>query len=218
MNSRVFEVKYSNIPAICFLMLLSRFLRSRTHRLHRHHGGPCCREQPRRAARQVVSFNSEQNAEANLSVRIEQPFMRTLGRARARSLTPPFAYEGDPTGEEATWSQTLLEKVRDMLRTKEPPIAPGCKRARWTCSCGTEMWDDYMELQPGTVQRLEDSRRQQYGNASTTTSKSTFTNISSLVSGTIQGIWEALGDPYRPKNLSSAASIGTQLYQCRFLQ
>jgi hypothetical protein len=88
---------------------------------------------------------------------------------------------------------------------KEPPLAPGFKRARWTCSCGQPMWDDYIELRPGAVQQLEDSLR--HGNASTTTSETSFMSIGSVVSVMIQGIREAFrNDPKLPQHRQSTAS------------
>lgn len=38
--------------------------------------------------------------------------------------------------------------------SSEPPIEEGKKRIRWTCECGTPLWDDFRELQPGAAEKL----------------------------------------------------------------
>ncbi|KAF2235004.1 hypothetical protein EV356DRAFT_133099 [Viridothelium virens] len=37
----------------------------------------------------------------------------------------------------------------------EPKVAPGMSRVRWTCHCGREMFDDYIETRPGGLKTLE---------------------------------------------------------------
>lgn len=42
-------------------------------------------------------------------------------------------------------------------RCWEPPLDRGKIRIRWTCRCGTKLWDDFRELQPGAAERLQRS-------------------------------------------------------------
>ncbi|KAG8525234.1 uncharacterized protein KY384_008878 [Bacidia gigantensis] len=41
--------------------------------------------------------------------------------------------------------------------TKEPPLQDGQTRIRWTCQCGSLLWDDFSELRPGAVEALRRS-------------------------------------------------------------
>ena len=52
-----------------------------------------------------------------------------------------------------------LTKMRVMIlrkwyHFKEPPVEEGKVRIRWTCQCGTELWDDFKELIPGAAENL----------------------------------------------------------------
>ncbi|ORY13964.1 hypothetical protein BCR34DRAFT_672741 [Clohesyomyces aquaticus] len=38
---------------------------------------------------------------------------------------------------------------------REPPVAPGYVRVRWTCSCGEQLYDDFVERRPGAARLLE---------------------------------------------------------------
>ncbi|KAK2609443.1 hypothetical protein N8I77_002940 [Diaporthe amygdali] len=37
----------------------------------------------------------------------------------------------------------------------EPALEPGKRRVRWTCNCGMKLYDDYIELQPGAISKIE---------------------------------------------------------------
>ncbi|KAK2598817.1 hypothetical protein N8I77_012204 [Diaporthe amygdali] len=37
----------------------------------------------------------------------------------------------------------------------EPSLSPGCTRVRYTCRCGRKLYDDFKELHPGALKKLE---------------------------------------------------------------
>lgn len=39
----------------------------------------------------------------------------------------------------------------------EPPVAPDKTRIRWTCSCGTHLYDDFIETRPGAAEELRNA-------------------------------------------------------------
>ncbi|KAI1122390.1 hypothetical protein F5Y10DRAFT_76075 [Nemania abortiva] len=50
----------------------------------------------------------------------------------------------------------LVDRIFDLLMPSwEPPVPKGKKRVRWICQCGTRLFDDFVELQPGMVENLE---------------------------------------------------------------
>ncbi|KAI8960322.1 hypothetical protein F5Y11DRAFT_349574 [Daldinia sp. FL1419] len=61
-----------------------------------------------------------------------------------------------------TYPQTLpycLDSVFDRvpLPCSEPQLSPGKTRIRWTCQCGAKLFDDFVEIKPGSLQKLQDS-------------------------------------------------------------
>ncbi|KAI8945531.1 hypothetical protein F4801DRAFT_568092 [Xylaria longipes] len=50
----------------------------------------------------------------------------------------------------------LVDRIFDLLvPLQEPPIPAGKKRVRWTCQCGTRLFDDFVELKRGAIDNLE---------------------------------------------------------------
>ncbi|KAK1757189.1 hypothetical protein QBC47DRAFT_412508 [Echria macrotheca] len=50
----------------------------------------------------------------------------------------------------------LVDRLFDRLgKTREPHLREGLTRARWKCRCGTQLFDDFTELVPGSIQELE---------------------------------------------------------------
>ncbi|KAI0122409.1 hypothetical protein F4814DRAFT_408647 [Daldinia grandis] len=50
---------------------------------------------------------------------------------------------------------SMLDRV-SFLRP-EPQLPPGQTRIRWTCGCGADLFDDFVEIEPGSLQVLQDS-------------------------------------------------------------
>ncbi|KAL8963776.1 MAG: hypothetical protein Q9183_004969, partial [Haloplaca sp. 2 TL-2023] len=54
--------------------------------------------------------------------------------------------------------QPLLEAFQPFSeRMSEPPLPNGKTRIRWTCTCGSRLFDDYIELKVGAAEKLQDA-------------------------------------------------------------
>lgn len=72
----------------------------------------------------------------------------------------------------------------------EQPVEPGKVRVRWTCSCGAELHDDFVERRPGAARELErylNRPRTMTGGNGTPTSPSSSTASRSFTNSSIGG-------------------------------
>ncbi|KAK7583641.1 hypothetical protein V3481_012923 [Fusarium oxysporum f. sp. vasinfectum] len=49
----------------------------------------------------------------------------------------------------------FVNYVLDFLPSWESPVPPGKGRVRWKCKCGANLYDDFIELEPGSLKDLE---------------------------------------------------------------
>ncbi|KAI1170182.1 hypothetical protein F4777DRAFT_134604 [Nemania sp. FL0916] len=50
----------------------------------------------------------------------------------------------------------FVDRVFDLIMPMwEPPVPDGKKRVKWTCRCGTPLFDDFTELKPRAIENLE---------------------------------------------------------------
>ncbi|KAI9853396.1 MAG: hypothetical protein M1830_006676, partial [Pleopsidium flavum] len=50
----------------------------------------------------------------------------------------------------------IFKQTASALFAREPILAEGKRRIRWECSCGHRLYDDFTELRPGAVEKLEE--------------------------------------------------------------
>ncbi|KAL8770026.1 MAG: hypothetical protein Q9194_005271 [Teloschistes cf. exilis] len=46
-------------------------------------------------------------------------------------------------------------RLLELRRTVGPPLRKGMRRVRWKCSCGSKLYDDFVELNPGAAAQFE---------------------------------------------------------------
>lgn len=115
-------------------------------------------------ASQPEVFRSTAYGQA-LPVIIEPPIDETIGEI---SLPPNLELRSTPTAGRNLifryWSlamSALLDegyKAFKLLRDRhgaEPPVPKGHVRVRWTCSCGDDLYDDYIEQRPNAARLFE---------------------------------------------------------------
>ncbi|PVH68121.1 hypothetical protein DL98DRAFT_235700 [Cadophora sp. DSE1049] len=61
----------------------------------------------------------------------------------------------DLTSKVFSWVAALI--------SKEPPLAPGNKRVHWKCACRRIFHDDFIEIEPGAVDKVQKSLNGLYG-------------------------------------------------------
>ncbi|KAK3337572.1 hypothetical protein B0T19DRAFT_78731 [Cercophora scortea] len=117
---------------------------------------------------------------------------------RGEEFSPAFSQLFRPSLPDLIDSITLLLTA---VTFSEPPIPPGKHRVRWTCRCGTRMHDDFTELQPGGLQRLEALLR------AVNNSHSTASGVGSL-KALFVGLGECVAAVFRAARQGGTSSSG----------
>ncbi|KAI0418825.1 hypothetical protein F5X98DRAFT_336425 [Xylaria grammica] len=97
---------------------------------------------------------------------------RSRGSMEFKKKRPSHGNPGDDTMPYSNANNTevdirslpiLIDRIFDLFTSlREPPVPYGKKRVRWTCQCGTRLFDDFVELKPGAIENLEAELRE-YG-------------------------------------------------------
>ncbi|RWA08278.1 hypothetical protein EKO27_g6831 [Xylaria grammica] len=90
---------------------------------------------------------------------------RSRGSMEPKKKRPSHGNPGDDTMSYSNANNTevdirslpiLIDRIFDLFTPlREPPVPYGKKRVRWTCQCGTRLFDDFVELKPGAIENLE---------------------------------------------------------------
>ncbi|MCJ1407014.1 hypothetical protein MMC19_001084 [Ptychographa xylographoides] len=107
--------------------------------------------------------------------------------------------------------QFLFDGCLGFARLFEPRLKPGKKRIRWTCKCGHQGYDDFIELRWGAVAEYEASLRQ-YNNGGRQQSASPGGGILSRCTQAIRGIAGSM------RNKSSNNDLGLPQFESQHKQ
>jgi hypothetical protein len=114
----------------------------------------------------------------------------TPPKASQIALEPNSSAQGVPVEGFATSLPDFVDYLFGFLPLPswEPPVPPGKGRVRWKCKCGTSLYDDFTELEPGSLQDLETELR---------TANNGDSQPSHEYTWSATGILSALGNPIR---------------------
>jgi len=59
-------------------------------------------------------------------------------------------------------AEAIMEMTAALPIVRPPPVPAGKRRAAWSCHCGNQSFDDFIELREGAVAEYESSLRQRY--------------------------------------------------------
>ncbi|KAK8026412.1 Cyclin-dependent kinase-like 4 [Apiospora marii] len=106
----------------------------------------------------VVEFNVDR-MEANSTSTERNP----SNDSSTQDVSPRDLYS-DSCGKGPKALPELLDSMFGVFRSvfPEPRLTPGMSRIRWTCSCGQPLFDDFAELEPGSLVELQGSLEQRY--------------------------------------------------------